>query len=41
VIRLAIEEFAVEPIWEDWDAVLSEGQRAHEEYRSWGGRGAP
>jgi hypothetical protein len=41
VIRLAIDEFAAEPIRDDWDAVLRNTQEAHEAYRSWGGRGAP
>jgi hypothetical protein len=41
VIRLAIEEFGVQSLKDDWDAVLRDTQKAHEAYRTWGGRGAP
>ena len=35
VVRLAIAEFAVEPLRPDWDEVLTEAQQRFEEHRTW------
>lgn len=40
LIRLALE-IGVQPRRDDFDAVLTATQRAHEERRSWGGSGSP
>jgi len=38
-IRLAIEAFEVEPLRDDWDAVLKSSQDSFERWRTWGGSG--
>jgi hypothetical protein len=35
VLRLAITQFGVQPLRDDWARILDETQALHEEYRAW------